>query len=259
MSELKAPRKTGKWLRDNVPHSGWQCLEVRDEGTRCEMCEVQTITYNHVMVHELLPGIALDCGCVCAAYMTGNAEQERLREALYKWRLDHRRERTPVEKLRRKGWHGTHYTSGEHSWTLHDDGRKYYGPGFVVRVKDRDGWRYSVRREWWDWRDETKHVHGGPFASDVEAATAGIERAELLAADPQWMEADREAEAVHEAAAKVAREEKFLRDSMRLLVDGGHPDLAAALEQGSIKTFDAFQEMRRRRNTEEAARKQTAD
>ncbi len=218
------------------------------------MCEVQKITYNHVMVHEKLPGVVLDCGVVCAAYMTGNAEQERLREALYKWGQDHRREQTPVEKLRRKGWHGTHYTSGEHLWTLRDDGKKYHGPGFVVRVKDRDGWRYSVRREWWDWRDETKHINSEPFASDVEAALAGIERAELLRTDPQWMEADREAEAVHRAAWKAENEEKNLRDAVRLMSEHhGCSDLAAAMEQGSITISHAFHEMRRRRDAKEAA------
>src|SRR5258707_6869673 len=137
MTHLKAPRKPGNWLRDDVPHSGWQCLEVSDEGTVCQMCQVQTITYNHVMTHELLPGVALDCGCVCAAYMTGNAEQERLREALYKWRLDHRRERTPVEKLRRKSWRGTHFTSGTHEWGFWPKGQMG-SPFFAVRVENRE-------------------------------------------------------------------------------------------------------------------------
>jgi hypothetical protein len=243
MTTLKAPRKTGKWLRNDFPHSGWQCLEVSDEGTVCEMCEVQTITYNHVMTHELLPGVALDCGCVCAAYMTGNAEQERLREVLYKWRQEHSRQRTPVEKLRRKGWRGSHFTSGEHEWTLYE-GR--YDQLFVVRVKDRDGWRYAVRRGWWGWRDETKHIHSEPFASDVEAATAGIERAELLLADPQWMAADREAEAAQRAEWEAERKEKDLRSIIRSMNEYGFPDLAAALEQGSITVSEACHQRRER-------------
>jgi hypothetical protein len=115
-------------------------------------------------------------------------------------------------------------------------------------VKNRDGWRYSIRRPWWGARNVSRNIHSEPFDSDVEAATAGIERAELLLADPRWLEADREAEAAHNAAARAKREEQDLCDSTRLLIEGGCPDLAALLVQGRIKTFDAFMEMRRRRD-----------
>jgi len=110
MTQLKAPRKTGHWLRDDVPHSGWRCEGIADPEdiftrtvTTCEMCEVTGIVHQHIMTHETLPGAEFMGGYVCAAFMTGNAEQERLREVLYKWRQDHRRSRTPVENLPRVG------------------------------------------------------------------------------------------------------------------------------------------------------------
>jgi len=94
----------------------------------------------------------------------------------------------------------------------------------------------------------SKHIDSEPLASDIEAATAGIERAELLLADPQWLEADREAEAAYWAAAEAKRKEQELRDCIQRLTEYGCPDLAAALEQGLIKPFVAFMEMRRRRD-----------
>lgn len=82
MTQLKAPRKTGHWLRDDVPHSGWRCEGITDPEdiftrivTTCEMCEVTGIAHQHVMTHETLPGVELMCGYVCAAFMTGNAER----------------------------------------------------------------------------------------------------------------------------------------------------------------------------------------
>ena len=133
---------------------------------------------------------------------------------------------------------------------------KYNGPGFTVGVKDRDGWRYSVCREWWDGATRPSTSTARPFASDVEAATAGIERAELLRRRSAMDGGrPRSRSRASRGGAKVARARKnsfaIACGCLSRLCD--YPDLAAALEQGSIKIFDAFQEMRRRRNTEEAA------
>jgi hypothetical protein len=254
MSMLTAMRHTGKWVRDDYPHSGWQCVEVRDDGSVCEMCEVQKIVYAHYMTHDKLPGVTLECGVVCAGHMRGGLEYARLREALYKWQLEARKNKTPIEKLRRKGWRGDHYRDGSHEWTLHDDGKKFAGPGFVVRVSDRDGWHYAVRRDWWSWGNTSGHIYGGPFGSSVEAATAGIERAELLRADPQWMAADHEVRAAELAVWKAREEAERLNFAIREMTKAGHSDLTEALQQGRIEIFEAFDEQRRRTAAREAVR-----
>src|SRR4029450_130425 len=94
------PRKTGKWLRDDVPHTGWSCTEIKDGGDICEMCEVTRIAYRHIMVHDKYP-LPLECGCV-AGFMTEDPKSESLREFLYKWRK--LQQGTPIKKLRRKAW-----------------------------------------------------------------------------------------------------------------------------------------------------------
>jgi hypothetical protein len=254
MSKLTALRRYGKWARDDYPHSGWQCAEVRDDGSTCEMCEVQKIVYVHLMTHELLPGVALECGLICAGHMRGDLEYARLREALYRWQLDARKNKTPAEKLRRKGWRGLHQPNGSHEWTLRDDRSKYAGPGFIVYVSDQDGWRYRARRDWWDWKDASGHIHGGPFESSVEAATAGIERVELLRADVQWMAADNKARAAELAAWKARDEAERLNFAIRELTKCSHTDLAEAVKSGSLTISDAFHEQRRRVAAREAAR-----
>jgi len=106
MSELGAPRQTGKWLRADIPHTGWRSIEINDSGSMCEMCEVTPITYAHIMQHEHYP-LPLECGCVCAGYMTDDPAAEQLREVIYKWRRLQLLHRTPIEKLRRQGWSTT--------------------------------------------------------------------------------------------------------------------------------------------------------
>ncbi|WOH80921.1 hypothetical protein RX327_35140 [Bradyrhizobium sp. BEA-2-5] len=242
MTTLKAPRKTGMWLRDAIPHSGWKCIEIKEARGTCEMCEVTEIGYGHVMTHELLPGVTLMCGYVCAAYMTGNAEQERLREALFKWRQEHRRQLTPPEKLRRKCWRGTHYKSGAHEWGYWPKGQMC-SPFIAVRVEHCEGWRYSVRRPWWG---RSCATYSEPFASDVEAALAGIAHAELLVADPQWIADESEAEAAYYALKRIRREAETLHYAIARMDETGNADLATALKQDSISIFAAFNEMRRR-------------
>jgi hypothetical protein len=166
-----------------VPHSGWRCTGIDDDKRyTCEMCEVTEISYSHIMVHDALPGVELRCGYVCAAHMTGNAEQERLREVHYAWLAAVRANRTPIQKLKRKSWRGDHSVSGVHEWTMHVDD---FCDWFRVEVKNADGWRYSLRRHWWvpAYGAPVLYLHGGPFESDVEAAVAGISHAELLLAD----------------------------------------------------------------------------
>lgn len=77
--EVEAPRKTGKWLRGDVPHTDWRCVEIEERPGTCEMCEVTKIVYAHRMTHEGYP-LWLDCGCICAGFMTEDPATENLRE-----------------------------------------------------------------------------------------------------------------------------------------------------------------------------------
>jgi hypothetical protein len=92
----------GKWSHAGVPHQGWVCQDVEDNGPGsdfiCEMCETQEIRFIHEMVHPVYPE-ALRCGCICAGNMEGDpgAAVERERRARL---MTASRDRWP----RRKGW-----------------------------------------------------------------------------------------------------------------------------------------------------------
>ena len=70
------------WKREDVPHSGWECVGVDDLGEPvgiCEMCGYQIIRYAHRMIHSKYR--TLTCGCICAGRMEGNVEEAKRREA----------------------------------------------------------------------------------------------------------------------------------------------------------------------------------
>ena len=77
---------TGLWSYPNVPHKGWECVEVIDleeVGETCEMCEVSRIRYVHVMEHEDYDW-QVRAGCVCAEHMSGDYVNPKRREAKLK-------------------------------------------------------------------------------------------------------------------------------------------------------------------------------
>ena len=85
---------TGKWRQAGVPHKGWTCVNIIDNGEPefvCEMCEVMHIRYIHVMEHAAHPPLA--CGCICAGHMEEDVHGARKRESGFKSR-----------QLRRKNW-----------------------------------------------------------------------------------------------------------------------------------------------------------
>ena len=70
----KGKGASGKWVDGTTPKRGWDCVEVYDrEGTaKCQMCEREDVRFAHVMEHGTL---ALDVGCICAAYMAGTLDE----------------------------------------------------------------------------------------------------------------------------------------------------------------------------------------
>lgn len=78
---VKPKTSENLWKRDDVPHSGWQCIGITDMGAPtciCQMCGYQIIRYVHHMFHPNYG--TLDVGCVCAGKMEGNIERARQRE-----------------------------------------------------------------------------------------------------------------------------------------------------------------------------------
>lgn len=74
------------WKRDDVPHSGWTCIDVTDLGGPfgvCQMCGYQVIRYVHTMKHPDFPAV-LGCGCICAGKMEGNIDAAKKREQEFK-------------------------------------------------------------------------------------------------------------------------------------------------------------------------------
>lgn len=64
----------GKWSDPNVPHKGWNCIDIEDLSEPkniCEMCESQHIRYVHYMKHPDYKNI-LGVGCICAGKMEEN-------------------------------------------------------------------------------------------------------------------------------------------------------------------------------------------
>jgi hypothetical protein len=211
----EAPRKTGKWLRDDIPHTGWRCIEIDERGGICEMCEVTQIVYAHRMAHDRCP-LWPDCGCVCAGFMAEEPATEQLRELLYKWRK--LQWDTPIEKLRRKGWHrGSRKQGHVFGWSFSD--RVHHSPidSFGVEISNADGWRFHVYHPW-----HTEIRRSEPFATDVLAATVGIAWAEMLMAASEC-EAIAERRAASDAET-LARDIRFTALQAREL---GREDIAA--------------------------------
>jgi hypothetical protein len=139
------PRKTGKWLRPDAPHTGWRCIDVNDDGAICEMCEVANIVYVHVMQHDNYP-VPLWVGSDCAGYMVEDPAVEQLRGVLYKWQRVLLAARTPIEKLRRNRWHRSKYVHGGHVFGFQFRRGRFYDIHFdyCVEISNTDGWRHHL-------------------------------------------------------------------------------------------------------------------
>lgn len=83
-----------EWKRKDIPHKGWECIDVIDLGEdadeneeisyeKCEMCGFEEIRYVHIMVHPEYDG-QLRVGCVCAEKMSEDYVNPRKREKTLK-------------------------------------------------------------------------------------------------------------------------------------------------------------------------------
>jgi hypothetical protein len=123
----------GKWSEPGVPHKGWTCVDVDDNGcepddewTICEMCEVVEIRWVHRMTHPDYPD-ELGVGCICAEHMEDDYVGPKLRE-----------QRAQSRARRRQGW-------GRRQW-YRAPGHEYDGNWWYL---NSDGYHLDV------WRDGT--------------------------------------------------------------------------------------------------------
>ncbi|MEI6520271.1 MAG: hypothetical protein WCO98_09585 [bacterium] len=81
---------SGLWDKPNIPHKGWECVDVHDLGENleegeaipyqfCEMCENEGLRYIHYMKHEDYPDV-IGVGSVCAQKMSDDYVDAENRE-----------------------------------------------------------------------------------------------------------------------------------------------------------------------------------
>jgi hypothetical protein len=79
-------RGFGKWSQRGVPHRGWTCIAMEDQGDDwklCEMCEHVDVRFIHVMTHPDFDG-DLRVGCICAGNMEQDVAGAELREKVWR-------------------------------------------------------------------------------------------------------------------------------------------------------------------------------
>jgi len=79
-------RGFGKWSQAGVPHKGWICVAMEDQGDDwklCEMCEHVDVRFVHVMTHPDWEG-DLRVGCICAGNMEQDVVGAELREKVWR-------------------------------------------------------------------------------------------------------------------------------------------------------------------------------
>jgi hypothetical protein len=127
-------RHCGKWSDKNVPHKGWECVDIEDTGAPdsiCEMCESQHIRYIHYMKHPDYKEI-LRAGCICAGHMEANLINAKKRDDFMKSRSD-----------KRKRW------LNHRGWKISKKGNDWIKTeGFLIVMKSHDTyWSGLIRSE----------------------------------------------------------------------------------------------------------------
>ena len=125
--------KRGKWSKRNVPHKGWHCIDIEDQESLdqvCEMCESQNIRYIHYMKHEDYPNV-LAVGCICAGHMEENLLRARNRDSSMRNRTNKRKR----------------FLSK--NWKISQKGNEYIKTeGYIVTIfPERGKWKASIKAE----------------------------------------------------------------------------------------------------------------
>lgn len=161
--DIQTLRRFGKWSEEGVPHKDWYCVgefDAREEYgdlITCEMCEKQEIRFVHVMQNRRYPTL-LNCGCVCASHMSGDAQNAEAREKAMRSRAS-RRSNFP----KRKGWK----VSARGNPYIKVDGVH------IVIAKNRDGLYRVGHKRAWD-NDFSWAKQGYPTADRAKLAAFSI-------------------------------------------------------------------------------------
>lgn len=134
------------WKRDDVPHSGWYCVDMIDLGQpvgTCRMCGHQIIRYVHVMKHDNFYR-TIGAGCVCAAKMEGEGSIARKRESEFKKRSS--RKATFLKAKLRPSRAGNEYVryKGNIITVMQD---KFNKGNYVSVVNDKFSRSYPTKQE----------------------------------------------------------------------------------------------------------------
>ena len=139
----RAKTSSNLWKHEDVPHSGWHCVDVEDLGAPvgiCEMCGYQIIRYAHYMEHPEYGGLV--CGCICAGRMEGDIEGAKRRENELKNRLARR-----VSFFKRK-------------WKVSANGNDYLKLDdhlvVICRALSRGMWKFAIDNVFSEKAYETK-------------------------------------------------------------------------------------------------------
>lgn len=106
----------GLWDSREVPHRGWECVDVSDLASPtgvCEMCLNEEVRYLHLMRHPLWP-TTVQAGRVRAGHMEEDTEAPIARE----------------RQLRNRAARRTHWLSRR--WRVSDKGNPYLKVGDLV-------------------------------------------------------------------------------------------------------------------------------
>ena len=171
----------GKWENPNIPHEGWECIDIEDLGSRvtvCQMCEKETIRYAHYMRHSDCQGLLI-VGCVCAGRMEGNLQDAQRRDAFMKSRMN-----------KRKNWLGR-------KWKVSQKGNHYIkSDGFVVVMKQKKNgvWFAFVQSEdgsFKKWSSQKNANENKMKLAAFDCLTNVLAEKEIAAPHPEYMLAEK--------------------------------------------------------------------
>lgn len=138
----------GEWNRIDIPHKGWDCIDVIDlaedvvpgdeiQYEQCEMCGNEKIRFVHIMRHPEFAG-ELYVGCVCAEKMTDDYVNPKKCEIVLKNRSMRRR------NFNRQAWR---FNTAKHTYS-----KKYKGEYITIMESQYGNWGvFFANQKVWDY------------------------------------------------------------------------------------------------------------
>lgn len=157
MIEGRHDPKSGNWLNEGFPKSGWYCSSMEDAGSDgqiCEMCGRAEVRWLHKMVHDERPGF-LSVGLECAQDLGGDFERARRRKNAFS-----------LEMKVRKQW-------PSQVWELSQDGNYYTNAkGYNFATFEAGGGFFGLRIRLEHTSDDKFKIDGKTMYATVQDAMA---------------------------------------------------------------------------------------